>query len=297
MEIRNLRTFLVVVSLNSFTKAAETLGYSQSTVSFQIKQLEKELNCLLFERISHTLTLTKEGSELLDYAREVCSVTDRFLEERETEGEIEGKLRVATPDSLCEKLIAEHYSDFLKNYPKISLTFLTGDTATMLKMIDHNEADMILTLDARIYEKDYIIACEKKQRCHFVTGSRSPLAGKKGLHFEDLLKETFVFTEKGMGYRAVLEKELAKRSVEIAPALEISRTDVILGLLKNTDLISFLPEFITRDSVKEGSVSILDVKEADLDIWEQLIYSRNKWQSRAFRCFRDYLIKKEFTEI
>ena len=56
MEIKNLISFIQVAELNSFTKAAEVLGYSQSTVSFQIKQLETELGCLLFERINHTIT-------------------------------------------------------------------------------------------------------------------------------------------------------------------------------------------------------------------------------------------------
>ena len=61
MEIRNLITFVQVAELNSFTGAAKALDYSQSTVSFQIKQLENELGCLLFERINHTLNLTGKG--------------------------------------------------------------------------------------------------------------------------------------------------------------------------------------------------------------------------------------------
>ena len=65
MEIRNLITFVQVAELNSFTKAAKALGYSQSTISFQIKQLETELDCLLFERINHTISLTEKGRELL----------------------------------------------------------------------------------------------------------------------------------------------------------------------------------------------------------------------------------------
>ena len=59
MELRNLITFIHVAELGSFTKAAEQLGYSQSTISFQIKQLEDELGCLLFERVNHTITLTE----------------------------------------------------------------------------------------------------------------------------------------------------------------------------------------------------------------------------------------------
>ena len=55
MEIRNLISFVHVAELNSFTKAAKLLGYSQSTISFQIKQLEEELGCLLFERINPSM--------------------------------------------------------------------------------------------------------------------------------------------------------------------------------------------------------------------------------------------------
>ena len=78
MEIRNLITFVHVAELNSFTKAAKLLGYSQSTISFQIKQLETELNCLLFERINHTITLTEKGREVLEYAQKVSHLTEEF---------------------------------------------------------------------------------------------------------------------------------------------------------------------------------------------------------------------------
>ena len=59
MDIKNLTTFIHVAELGSFTKAAEVLGFSQSTVSFQIKQLENELDAQLFERINRTVSLTE----------------------------------------------------------------------------------------------------------------------------------------------------------------------------------------------------------------------------------------------
>mgnify|MGYP000472408855 CR=1 FL=1 len=62
MDIKNLETFVMVNELKSFTQAAQRLGFTQSTVSFQIKQLENELGIPLFERISHTVTLTKDRS-------------------------------------------------------------------------------------------------------------------------------------------------------------------------------------------------------------------------------------------
>ena len=85
MELRNLITFIHIAELGSFTKAAEHLGYSQSTVSFQIKQLEDELGCLLFERINHTITLTQRGHELVYYAHQVRTLTDEFKDNIEEE--------------------------------------------------------------------------------------------------------------------------------------------------------------------------------------------------------------------
>ena len=80
MKLRNLVTFIHVAELGSFTKAAQQLGYSQSTISFQIKQLEEELDCLLFERINHTITLTERGHELVSYAHQIRALMDEFRE-------------------------------------------------------------------------------------------------------------------------------------------------------------------------------------------------------------------------
>ena len=75
MDIRNLVTFIHVAERNSFTKAAKELGYSQSTVSFQIHQLEAELNVQLFDRINRTVALTKRGREVLKYAHQISKLT------------------------------------------------------------------------------------------------------------------------------------------------------------------------------------------------------------------------------
>ena len=71
MDLKNLETFIQVAELSSFTRAAQKSGYSQSTVSFQIQQLEKSLGIQLFERINHTVSLTGKGREVLEYAHKI----------------------------------------------------------------------------------------------------------------------------------------------------------------------------------------------------------------------------------
>ncbi len=294
MEIRNLRTFQQVAELNSFTAAAVALGYSQSTVSFQIKQLETELGCLLFERINHTLTLTEQGREVLDYAQSVLHLTEEFKQNMDPSREPSGSLHIVAPDSLCEVMIRGSYRNFYNRYPKISLRFSTADTVEMFRMLDRNEADVILTLDSHVYSRDYVIAKEEPVPVHFVTGAGSPFAGRESLSVRELLAAPFVLTEKGMGYRRILDSALEKLSLEVRPVLELGRTDMITTVLSQGTGISFLPDFVTREAVERGELVYLNVTDIEIDVWKQLIYHRNKWISRTLGAFLDFIIETEF---
>ena len=293
MELRNLITFIHVAELGSFTKAAEQIGYSQSTISFQIKQLEQELGCLLFERINHTVALTERGRELISYAHRVRTLMDEFKENLGKE-DYSGHIRIVTPDSVCEEMIYSHYLDFHEKYPGISIKFTTADTTVMFDMLDRNEADAIITLDSHSYKKDYIIAKEEPLSMHFVTGKRSAFAGKKRLRMADIAAAPFVLTEYGQGYRRVLDKELAKKSIDITPVLEIGRTDMITRILAKSDMISYLPDFVTKPFVDAGELCYLDVADMNIEIWKQLIYHKNKWISKSLGAFLAYVEAAEF---
>lgn len=295
MELKNLITFIHVAELGSFTKAAQQLGYSQSTISFQIKQLEEELDCLLFERINHTITLTERGRELVSYAHQVRALTDEFKETLNKEEQLTGHIHIVTPDSICDDMINSNYMDFHKRYPSISICFTTGDSGVMLSMLDHNEADFIMTLDGHLYNKDYVIAKEELVPMHFVASANSKFAGKKNLSIKDIINEPFILTENGQGYRRVFDKELAKKSLEIVPVLEIGRTDMITSLVAQGDMISFLPDFVTKDLTQSGELCYLDVKDMNIEIWKQLIYHKNKWMSKSLKTFIDYVKENEFS--
>ena len=295
MELRNLITFIHVAELGSFTKAAQQLGYSQSTVSFQIKQLEDELGCLLFERINHTITLTERGHELVSYAHQVRVLTDEFRDNLVGEQDCQGHIHIVTPDSVCDEMINASYIDFHRRYPSISVKFTTADTSVMFHMLDHNEADVIITLDAHSYQKDYIILKEEPLSAHFIANANSKFAGVKGLSIKDIINEPFVLTEYGQGYRRVFDMELAKKSLEITPVLEIGRTDIITSLISQSDMISFLPDFVTKDMVESGTLCYIDICDLSIDIWKQLICHKNKWMSKSLKTFIDYIKETEFS--
>ncbi len=294
MDLKNLIAFIHVAELGSFTKAAEQLGYSQPSISFQIKQLEEEFGCLLFERINHTITLTEKGHELVSCAHQIRALTDGFKESVAENDECSGHIHIVTPDSVCEEMINSHYIDFHNRYPDISIRFSTGDSAVMLDMLDHNEADVIITLDNHLYNKDYIIAKEQQLSMHFVTARNSKFANRKNLSIKDIINEPFILTEHGQGYRRVFDRELAKKSLEITPFLEIGRTDMITSMLTQSNMISYLPDFVTKPLIDSGELCYLDVTDMNIDIWKQLIYHKNKWMSKSLKAFIEYVKEKEF---
>ena len=75
----------------------------------------------------------------------------------------------------------------------------------------------------------------------------------------------------------------------------MERTDIIASVLEGGIGVSYLPDFVTRNAVEDGRLCYLDVPDAKIDIWKQLIYHKNKWISRALSALIDYIKEKEFS--
>ena len=289
MDLRSLETFIQVAELNSFTKAGEKLGYSQPTISFQIKQLEKELGVQLFERIGHTITLTNDGHTALLQAQQICRLTKEMTQDKTDDFEPKGVINLAMADSLCTPLVIKNFSKFKKTYTNISLKITTAGTNELFRLLDHNEVDIVCTLDNHIYSNSYIISDEEKIGVHFICSAENPLANEKDITLNDLLTESFLLTEKGMSYRRLLDENFARHSIEIFPALEIGSADTICKLVEQNIGISFLPDYVTNFSVKKGKVVRLSVKDFDVELWKQLLYHKDKWMSPPLQAVIKYL--------
>ena len=279
MDLRSLNTFIQVAELGSFTRAGEKLGYSQPTVSLQIKQLEKELEVQLFDRIGHTVSLTEEGRNALLYAQRICHMSQEMTQRTSREYEPTGIIRLAMADSLCKPLLIRGFTSFREQYPKVHLHVTAAGTDEMFRLLDHNEVDVVCTLDSHIYDTNYVIFNEEKVGVHFVCAVDNPLTEKKEVEIEDVLQYPFILTEKGMSYRRLLDERLARYSLEIQPVLEIGRADLICQLVEEGTGISFLPDYLTEEAVAEGRMVRLDVKNIQIELWKQLLYHRDKWLS------------------
>ncbi len=294
MDLKNLTTFTHVAQLGSFTKAGQLLGCSQSTISFQIRQLEEELGLPLFERINRTVVLTDKGREVLAYARQIEKMTTELKANLHSGSSRMVRVRVAMADSLCASLLEDNFQEFLESNPGTSLKIVSGGTEEMFRLLDHNEVDAILTMESHIYNTEYVIVKEERVENHFVVSAASPLAKGERLTLEELVKQPFILTEKGMSYRRFLDEQLAQRSLEIIPVLEVGNPHLICDMVTQGVGVSFLPDFVTEEAVGNGSLVYLDIPEIQVTIWKQLLHHRDKWISPQIQSVLQYCAEKEF---
>ena len=289
MDLRSLNIFIEAAELGSFTRTGEKLGYSQPTVSFQIKQLEKELGVQLFDRIGHTVSLTDAGRDALRYAQNICHMSQEMILGSAQRREPNGVLRLGMADSLCAPLITGGFARFREAYPKMSLHVITCDTGALLEALDHNEVDMICTMDDHVYDPNYIIANEEEMPAHFVVSSQNELAGRVISSVDELLDQPFLLTEKGMSYRRLMDEKLARNSREIQPVLETGRADLICSLIEENAGIGFLPDYVTENGVRNGKLKRLEVPDFKILAWKQILYRREKWVSLQMRAMIEHL--------
>lgn len=291
MEIRNLTTFVRIAEVQSFSKSAEQLGYSQSAVTMQIKQLEDELHTQLFERIGKQIRLTQAGERLLPYALDILNAI-RKAENIEQEPErISGKLRIGTCESYVISILPPVIMGLSQICPHVEISIHTALVPDLFHMLRQNDIDILFFMDQKIYSPEWVKVSEQPEKIFFVASSNSALAGKKRIPIERLLQEPLYLTEKGISYRYAMEQSLAAGGYELHPFLEVGNTDVITRFLLENKGISFLPEYVVRDYLKDGRLTVLDTECDEIVMWSQLVYHRNKYVTPQMNLFLELMLR------
>ena len=247
-----------------------------------------------FERINHTVQLTENGPGSAGI-RPSDQQDDPRVKRQHEKKKPPPDISVWLWQTLCALLFSPGiFSIFRELYPNIALKIIAAGTEEMFRLMNHNEADAILTLDNHIYNTEYRILQEEKVRTFFVAGADTEIASASSLSIEELLLQPFILTEKGMSYRRLLEEKLAELSLEIQPVLEIGSTELICSLVEQGAGISFLPEYVIKDRVKAGTLVCLPVSGLEIHVWKQLLYHRNKWVSPQMEKVLQYCVDREF---
>lgn len=289
MEIRNLITFVRIAEVRNFSKTAEQLGYSQSAVTMQIKQLEAELQVQLFERIGKKAKLTQAGQRLLPYALDILSAAGKAESIAREPGQISGKLRIGTCESYVISVLPPVFMEMGERCPGVEISTHTAPVPDLIDMLRQNDIDILYFLDEKLYFPEWIKVMEQPENIYFVSSSSSPLARMKKIPISRLVEEPLYLTEKGISYRYAMEQALAAAGYELHPRLEVGNTDVITRFLLKNKGISFLPEYVVKDDVAEGRLAILDTECPRIVMWSQLAYHRNKYVTPQMKLFLEFM--------
>jgi transcriptional regulator, LysR family len=285
MEIRQLHSFIKIVELQSFSKAAEALGYTQAAVTIQIRQLELEFNTRFFDRVGRHVELTPPGKKFLMYANEILRKVDDVHALLGNAVVKDHKLRIGTLESLLSFKLPKVVSYFYKHFPTVALEIRSGTPKELNEMLDHNQIDLAYYIDQKVYGQNWEKTLEEPESVVFVASNDANLPDKEDYLLAELLNQPFFLTEKDSNYRYALEQELASRHLGIRPFFETRNPDVIIELIKENRALSFLPHYAVEESLKNGSLRLLKVRDFEMQMYRQLFYHKDKWITEEMKNF------------
>ena len=285
MEIRQLQTFVQAAQLESFSKTAEMLGYSQSAITVQMRLLETELNTRLFDRMGKKVVLTPQGREFLKSANKILYEVNKASKSMNDDRELTNPLHVGTIESLCTAKFPRILSEFHSLHPRVNLQITIDSPEKLIRMMDHNELDLIYILDTPRWDENWVKVMELAEPVVFVASAASKFAGKEKMVLDDILQEPFFLTEKHANYRQALDQQLALRSQFISPVLEISDTAFIIHMLELNQGLSFLPYFAVEQDIYKHRITTLDIKDIHISMYRQIFYHKNKFRTREMEEF------------
>src|SRR5450432_938946 len=188
MDFDQLHTFLEIVRLKSFSKAAQTCYRTQPAISAQIRQLEQELKTDLFERFGSRISLTTAGKIFSEYAEQILELRRRA---QDTLHELElvprGELVIAANEATCIYVLPGVFSDYKKQFPAVQLQVNRSFGARVVEAVMENIADFGLT-QLPVAEKRVEVAEIYTDEVRLLVPSASPLAGLKAVTCEEVVQ-------------------------------------------------------------------------------------------------------------
>jgi DNA-binding transcriptional LysR family regulator len=285
MDFKQLNAFLTISKLQSFTKAADSLGYAQSSITTQIKLLESELGVKLFERIGKNITLTHEGKKLLPYAKQMLKLSSDIKNTVFSTETPSGTLTIGAAESLCVLRLPEILKAYKKLYPEVEISLKFGSCSEFRYFLNDNIIDVAFSLGIKIDSEEFISEVEVPEPMLLLAYPGHPLIDKKEVLPEDIETEPLILTEMGCSYRAALENILNSCNVKPNIALETGSVQAIKQFTMSGLGITLLPKVAVEDEIYSGKLIPLNWVGPDFQIISQVLYHKDKWISPALQEF------------
>ncbi len=257
MELRQLRYFTKAAETLNFSDAAKCLNIAQSSLSQQVKQLEDELGTQLFIRSSHSVRLTEAGEMMLPFAlrtlHEAESCVDRIHDLQKL---LTGTLNIGVTHSFSP-ILTESVISFMKMYRTIKLNIVYKQMNELMELLAKREIDFVLAFRPLQPMPDVESHILFQNALSAIVGKHHPLASKEKVSIAELEKYELALPSKGLQARNAFDS-IAPDFNSFNIRIELNEVNTLLKLIRQTGLVTVLAE----DSIYD----IQDVKAVPIDV-------------------------------
>ena len=280
MDFDQLHTFLEIVRLKSFSKAAQTCYRTQPAISAQVRQLEQELRTELFERFGSRISLTTAGRIFAEYAEQMLDLRRRAQDAiAELETNPRGELVIAANEATCIYLLPEVFSRYRELFPAVQLQLTRSYGARVVEAVMDNSADFGLC-QLPVDEKRLQVVDIYRDEVRLIVPARHPLAELKSVTPQDLLECFLVLPQQGKT-RTRLNQWLAPYEDEIRVSMELDSTEMMKRFVTAGLGLTFLAISNCREEIAAGKLKAIPLAPEPMVRRLGLIYRKDKALSKA----------------
>ncbi|MFH9225308.1 LysR family transcriptional regulator [Streptomyces lydicus] len=295
MDTRLLRTFVTLAHAGSFTAAARALHLAQSTVTVQIRTLERELGTVLFDRLPAGTVPTRAGRALVEEAEAVLDAVAGLRAaaaagQGDTEtGAVAGEVVVGAGDSLCSSRLPEVIAALRRDHPRLDVHLHAADTVGAVDGLRTGRLDLALLLEPEVVERDLLARRITSEPLVYVAAADHRLAGRSA-DWDELARESFFVHEEGCSYsdrlvRALQEVPGVRPRITRFGSIDAARSCVAAGLG-----LTLLPRVTVERQLAEGRLTVVDGPSAE-PVPVQLARHRRRWVSPGARVVAEELAR------
>ena len=291
MDLDQLHTFLEIVRLKSFSKAAETCFRTQPAISAQVRQLEQELNTSLFDRLGTRIALTPAGRIFAEYAEQILDLRRRAQDAiHELERVPRGALMIAANEATCVYVLPQVFSEYSKRFPNVQLLVDRSYGAKVVQAIMENQADFGFT-QLPVAERKLQVVKVHADEIRLIVPPGHPLARKEAVVSQDLVGQPLLLPKTG-ATRSRLNSWLELVEDIIHVSMELDSTEMIKRFVMAGLGISFVAASHCREEVASGRLAALALAPEPIMRQVGLIYRKDKALSRAALGFIEAVLEQ-----
>jgi DNA-binding transcriptional LysR family regulator len=280
MDFDQLHTFLEIVRLKSFSKAALTCYRTQPAISAQVRQLEQELRADLFERFGSRISLTTAGKVFAEYAEQMLELRKRAQNAvAELENSPRGELAIAANEATCIYVLPKVFSEYRQLFPAVQLQVLRSYGARVVEAVMENSADFGLT-QLPVEEKRLQVVNIYHDEIRLIVPARHPLADRKSVVPQDLVEHFLILPKQGKT-RTRLNEWLEPVEDDIRISMELDSTEMMKRFVIAGLGASFLAVSNCGEEMAAGKLLAISLAPERMVRRLGLIYRKDKALSKA----------------